>query len=307
MCSSTQISCVPQLWPPTTQSSIHTYRPTMGNTPTASEIPEPANITAFTVPSKENPSRQGYDSRDRLLWLFEAHVSSTMACLMLSRHHALCSLASAFICAVLHTSLESPPAGCTREYASCALCDTTLFVSRESSVHHCLSLKAALSSLLRDSTTVWSAEAFNTTRVVVVRGKTSCVTSRTAARWPPSHLNSAARSSSEGTCEHLCLQTQATMLRLEKKTSHVPVRLTPSTQKLARETGWRETPSTSSPQLLELFTQPPSTSIASAVTTVLFVRPGPKRPSITGPTSSRLSASAQLHYNSLALSWHNAL
>ena len=33
--------------------------------------------------------------------------------------------------------------------------------------HHCLSLKAALSSRLRDSATVWSAEAFNTTGVVV--------------------------------------------------------------------------------------------------------------------------------------------
>ena len=40
--------------------------------------------------------------------------------LMLSRHHSLCSLTSALICAVLHTSLESPLAGCTREYASCA-------------------------------------------------------------------------------------------------------------------------------------------------------------------------------------------
>ena len=41
----------------------------------------------------------------------------------------------------------------------------------------CLSLKAVLSSRLRDSTTVWSAEALNTTGVVVVRGKTSRVPS----------------------------------------------------------------------------------------------------------------------------------
>ena len=100
-----------------------------------------------------------------------------MACRMLSRHHSLCSLTSAPICAVLHTSLESPPAGCTREYESCALRETTLRVSRESSVHHCLSLKAVLSFSLRDSTTVWSAEASNTTGVVVVLGKTSCVPS----------------------------------------------------------------------------------------------------------------------------------
>ena len=97
---------------------------------------------------------QGYDSRDRSLWLFAAHVSSTMACLMLSWHPSLQdSLTSALICAVLHTSLESPPAGCTREYASCALRETTLCASRESPVHHCPSLKAVLSSRLRDSTT----------------------------------------------------------------------------------------------------------------------------------------------------------
>ena len=69
----------------------------------------------------EQPT-EGYDSRDRLLWLFAARV--------LSRHRSLCSLTSALIHAVLHNSLESPPTGCTREYASC--------VHRESSVHHCL-------------------------------------------------------------------------------------------------------------------------------------------------------------------------
>ena len=90
---------------------------------------------------------------------------------------SLCRLTSVLNCAVLHTSLESPPADCTREYPSCAHRETTLCVSRESPVHHCLSLKAVLSSRLRDSTTAWSAEAFNTTSVVVVRGKTSCVPS----------------------------------------------------------------------------------------------------------------------------------
>ena len=132
---------------------------------------DPPSVSWFEHPT------EGYDSRDRSLWLFAAHVSSTMACRMLSRHHSLCSLTSAPICAVLHTSLESPPAGCTREYESCALRETTLCVSRESSVHHCLWLKAVLSFSLRDSTTVWSAEASNTTGVVVVLGKTSCVPS----------------------------------------------------------------------------------------------------------------------------------
>ena len=106
-----------------------------------------------------------------------AHVS-----LMLSRHHSPCSLTSALICAVLHTSLESSPAGCAREYQSCALRETT---------YHCLSLKAVLSSRLRDSTTAWSAEAFNATCVVVVRSKSSRVPSLflscTAARWPSTH------------------------------------------------------------------------------------------------------------------------
>ena len=73
----------------------------------------------------EHPT-EGFDSRDRSLWPFAAHVSTTMAGLMLSQHHSLGSLTSALVCAVLHT----PPAGCTREYPSC--------VHRESSVHHCL-------------------------------------------------------------------------------------------------------------------------------------------------------------------------
>ena len=90
---------------------------------------------------------------------FAAHVSSTVVWLMLSRHPSLCSLTSALICAVLHTSLEPPPADCTRECASCANRETTLCASRESSVHHCLSLKDVLSSCLRDSATAWAAEA----------------------------------------------------------------------------------------------------------------------------------------------------
>ena len=147
----------------------------------------PPSFTWFEHPT------EGCVLRDRSLWLCAAHVSSTMACLMLSRHRSLCSLISAFICAVLHTSLGSPPAGCTHKYASCALRETTLCASGESSVHHCLSLKAVLFSRLRDSTTPWSAEAFNTTGVVVVRGKTSCVPSLflscTAARWPSTHAS----------------------------------------------------------------------------------------------------------------------
>ena len=85
------------------------------------------NVTSFTASCVsiflrspglfDQPTERDY-SRDRSLWLFGAHVSSTMACLMLSRHPSLCSLTSALICAVLHSSsLESQPA-CTREYAS---------------------------------------------------------------------------------------------------------------------------------------------------------------------------------------------
>ena len=131
--------------------------------------------TSHPSQSRVHPTER-YHTRDRSLWLFAAHVSSTMACLVLSRHPSLCSLTSALICAVLHLS-SPPPAVCTREHASCAHRETTLCVSRESSVHHCLSLKAVLSSRLWDSTTAWSAGAFNTTGAVVVRGKTSCVPS----------------------------------------------------------------------------------------------------------------------------------
>ena len=135
-------------------------------------------------------------------WLFAPCVSSTMACLMLSRHPSLSSLTSALICAVLHASLESLPAGCTRECASCALRETTVCASREPFVHHCLSLKAVLFYRLRDSTSVWSAEAFNTTGVVVVRGKTSfvpslflsCAAAKASPRMQP---NSAVRSPAE--------------------------------------------------------------------------------------------------------------
>ena len=115
----------------------------------------------------EQPT-EGYDSRDRSLWLFAAHVSSTTTCSMLSRHPSLWQ-------SYFSANLASPPAGCTREYASCAHRETILCSSRESSVHHCLSLKAVPFSRLRDSTTSWSVEAFNTTSVVVVRGKTSLV------------------------------------------------------------------------------------------------------------------------------------
>ena len=36
----------------------HTHRSMMGNTPNASQMPEPISITAFAVPSKENSSKQ---------------------------------------------------------------------------------------------------------------------------------------------------------------------------------------------------------------------------------------------------------
>ena len=125
----------------------------------------------------EHPTER-YDSRDRSLWLFAAHISPTMACLMLSRHPSLCSLhLSAHLRFAAYISRHLRLMAVLVEYASCAHRETTLCVSRESSVHHCLSLKAVLSSRLRDSTTAWSAEAFNTTGVVAVRGKASCVPS----------------------------------------------------------------------------------------------------------------------------------
>ena len=131
----------------------------------------------------EHPT-EGFDARDRSLWPFAAHVSSTMAGLMLSQHHSLCSLTSALVCAVLHTCLESSPAGCTREYASCVHCTT---VWSESCFENGTKLLCSMCC------------AFHT---LVVRGKTSCVPylflSCTAAQASPRmHLNSAIRSSAE--------------------------------------------------------------------------------------------------------------
>ena len=131
------------------------------------------------------------------------------------------SLTSVLIRAVLHTSLESPLAGHTREHASCAHRDTTLCASRESSVHRCLSLKAVLSSRLRDSTTAWSVEASNTTSVVVVRGKTSrvpsvflsCTAAQASARM---HLKSACRFSSERSCERLTCDDHRLLLNASR-------------------------------------------------------------------------------------------
>ena len=149
---------------------------------------DPPSVTWFEHPN------EGYDSRDRSLWLFAARVSSTRACPMLSRHPSLRqSYLSVHPRCAAYISLESPPAGYTREYASCAHRETTLCASRESFVHHCLSLQAVLPSRLQDSTTAWSVKAFNTTSVVVVRGKTSRVPSVflscTAAQASPTHAS----------------------------------------------------------------------------------------------------------------------
>ena len=202
------------------------------------------NVPSFTVPclgillrSPGCTSHRRVHSRDRLLWLFAAHVSSTVTCLMLSRHPSLCSLTSAPICAVLHTSLESPPAGCSREYAFCALLETTLCASRESSAQNFLSLKAVLSSRLRDSTTVWSAEAFNTTGVVVVHGKTSCVPSpflSCTAAWPSTHASEFWQYWSCAECCETSLSHLPRSLRAPS-TSEPSRSLTPSTS-LARAT-----------------------------------------------------------------------
>ena len=81
------------------------------------------NVTSFTARACEDlPSvsifNEGYN--------FAVHVSSTMASLMLSRHHSL--------------FLESLPAGCTRGYASC--------VHHESSVSPQHALPRAAGGLL---------------------------------------------------------------------------------------------------------------------------------------------------------------
>ena len=117
----------------------------------------PDSLVCGDLPSvsRFEQTTEGYDSvRSGSLWLMSRRPWPVW---WSSRHPSLC-------CAAYIS--RSPPAGCTREYASCA--------HRETS---CLSLKAFLSSRLRDSTTVWSAEAFNTTGKVVVRGKTSRVPS----------------------------------------------------------------------------------------------------------------------------------
>ena len=93
------------------------------------------NVTSFRVSCVRILLRscgsEEYDSRDRSLWLFASfcvidvhlrhrHEPHDIAVCMTS----LCSLNSTLICAVLHPSLESSPAGCTREYAlaeSCAV------------------------------------------------------------------------------------------------------------------------------------------------------------------------------------------
>ena len=113
---------------------------------------DPPSVSWFEHPT------EGYDSRDRSLWPLCGSCLVDHACLMLSRHPSLCSLTSALICAVLHTSLESPPAGYTREYASCALRETTLCASRKSSVHHCLSLKVFSSTGLHRRVVRWGLQ-----------------------------------------------------------------------------------------------------------------------------------------------------
>ena len=156
------------------------------------------NVTSFTVSCVKSPPSvswskhptEGYDFRDRSLWLFAAYVSSNKACPMISRHP---SLGKSYLSAHLRFAAYISPVSCTREYASCAHRETTLCASRKSSVHHCLSLKAVLSSRLRESTTAWSVEAFNTTNMVGVRGETSRVPSFflscTAAHASPTHAS----------------------------------------------------------------------------------------------------------------------
>ena len=57
MCQSTQLSCGPQLWPSTSQSSFHTHM--IVTTPTASQMPETVNITAFATSSQGTRQSNG--------------------------------------------------------------------------------------------------------------------------------------------------------------------------------------------------------------------------------------------------------
>ena len=173
----------------------HTHRPMMVNTPTASQIPEPVNSTAFAVPSKENPSKFSHTLSPSMSVSWNPGSQSQLYDLTPSTHvpcgpHLCIRQSSKFqhlwtgeYSQWLRGVFRSSHNLCHRERQLCVQCassalrEATLCVSRESSLHHCLSLKVVMSSRLRDSTPEWSAEDFNTTGVVVVRGKTSRVPS----------------------------------------------------------------------------------------------------------------------------------
>ena len=125
---------------------------------------------------------EGYDSRDRSLWLRAWHACCShgiIHCAVLpQRSSALCCihLSSLRLLVVL---VRTRPARFVKRL--CALLVNLLFTT------------AVLSPRLRDSTTAWSAEVFNATAVVVVRSKNSCHISLSLALLrddqPCMHLN----------------------------------------------------------------------------------------------------------------------
>ena len=77
MCSSTQLTCGSQLWPPTTQSSVRTCTPIQdGNTFIASQIPEPLNVISRLHPKKlvKAMELQGFSCRTIFNFISESSV-----------------------------------------------------------------------------------------------------------------------------------------------------------------------------------------------------------------------------------------
>ena len=67
------------------------------------------------------------------------HVCRNIYCpLCLDRYVLLCLMAAGSRSKLPAVRPEAPPAGCSRECASCTLRETTLCAPRESSVHHCV-------------------------------------------------------------------------------------------------------------------------------------------------------------------------
>ena len=75
-CSSTQLTCGSQLWPPTTHSSARTKTPIQeGNTFTASQIPEPLNVISRLHPKKLVKAMELQGSSCRAIFNFTSESS----------------------------------------------------------------------------------------------------------------------------------------------------------------------------------------------------------------------------------------